>query len=44
MDTAAQLQNNSISPIGVSQPHDNKAPSLAVSVIITQQGLYPTPN
>lgn len=44
MDTAAQLQINSISPIGGSQPHDNMAPSLAVSFIISLQGIYPTPN
>ena len=38
-----QLAANSILPVGGNQPHDNMAPYLAVSFIISLYGVYPSP-
>jgi len=43
-DTASLLAANSIAPEGVSQPHDNRMPVLALNYIISLYGIYPTPN
>ena len=39
-----QLNTSTISPVGGSQPHDNMAPFLCVSFIISLFGIFPTPN
>lgn len=39
-----QLNNQSIQPIGGSQPHDNMAPFLVVSYIISLYGIFPSQN
>lgn len=41
-DTAASLNAGSVSGIGGSQPHENMAPSLAVSFIISMDGIFPS--
>src|SRR3954452_4885439 len=38
------LDPSSISPVGGSQPHDNRQPYLAISFIISLYGVYPPPN
>ncbi len=37
------LRNTSVSPTGGSQPHDNMAPFLCVSFIISLYGIFPSP-
>jgi len=39
-----QMNNNSISPTGGSQPHNNIQPTLCISYIISLFGVYPRPN
>lgn len=39
-----QMNNNSITIVGGSQPHDNIQETLAVSYIISLFGIYPSPN
>jgi microcystin-dependent protein len=39
-----QMNNNSITVVGGSQPHDNIQETLAVSYIISLFGIYPQPN
>ena len=39
-----QLNNQSIQPVGGSQPHDNMAPYLVVSYIISLYGIFPSQN
>jgi microcystin-dependent protein len=36
-----QLNNNSITPVGGSQPHDNFQPTLCVTYIISLFGIFP---
>jgi microcystin-dependent protein len=38
------LNNNSLAPIGGSQPHDNMIPFLVVTFIISLFGIFPTQN
>jgi len=35
------MQNNSLSVVGGSQPHENRMPFLATSFIIAYEGIYP---
>lgn len=42
--TSAQLQLSSIGPVGGGQPHENMAPSLGLTFIISLFGIYPSPN
>jgi microcystin-dependent protein len=42
--TPDTLSNQSITPVGGSQPHENLQPYLAVSYIISLFGLFPTQN
>ena len=39
----AQMSNQSISPIGGSQPHENVQPYLCISFIISLFGVFPAP-
>jgi microcystin-dependent protein len=39
---AGQMNPNSISGVGGSQPHENRPPYLALSYIISMQGIYPS--
>ena len=41
-DPAAALRAGSIVPIGGSQPHDNRMPSLAINFIISLYGIFPS--
>lgn len=36
------MQNNSLTPVGGSQPHENRMPFLTTSFIIAWSGIYPT--
>ena len=40
----AQLNANSVAPVGGSQPHENMAPFLTISFIISLFGVFPTQN
>jgi microcystin-dependent protein len=35
------MQNNSLAPVGGSQPHENRMPFLTTSFIIALEGIYP---
>jgi microcystin-dependent protein len=35
------MQNNSLTPVGGSQPHENRMPFLTTSFIIALEGIYP---
>ena len=39
----APMSNQSISPVGGSQPHENMQPFLCINYIISLFGLYPSP-
>jgi microcystin-dependent protein len=41
-DPISPISNQSISPVGGSQPHTNFQPYLCVSFIISLYGLYPS--
>ena len=41
---ATPLNNQSIVPVGGSQPHDNVQPTLAVNFVMSLYGIYPPPN
>ena len=39
-----QMSNQSISPVGGSQPHENMQPYLCINFIISLFGIFPQPN
>jgi microcystin-dependent protein len=41
--TDSALNNNTLTPMGGSQPHDNMMPYLCISYIISLFGIYPSP-
>jgi len=41
-DAEVQLNANSITPVGGSQPHDNQQPFLAITYIISKFGIFPS--
>ena len=41
-DSTAQMNNQSISPVGGSQPHDNMQPFLCINYIISLFGIFPS--
>lgn len=42
-DTVANMSNQTIVPVGGSQPHDNCQPFLCLNYIISLFGVYPSP-
>ena len=42
-NSPAQMSNQSVSPIGGSQPHENLQPYLCISFIISLFGVFPAP-
>jgi len=41
-DSVAQMNNQSISPVGGSQPHENTQPFLCINFIISLFGIFPS--
>ena len=41
-DSTAQMNNQSISPVGGSQPHENTQPFLCINFIISLFGVFPS--
>lgn len=42
--TTAQMNANSLQPVGGSQPHENMQPFLVITYIIALFGIFPSPN
>ena len=44
MGDPIEMNDNSLALVGSNQPHDNRMPAMAISIIIALQGIFPSRN